>query len=91
MQGIALYYRYKIQYISICYSKDDTGIRIAFIMVRGHIDMSGLQKKLSLGFGGLLLIILAIGIQGILHLTNWESPLMLFSVKIIGALLPARR
>ncbi|OPY68461.1 MAG: Alginate biosynthesis sensor protein KinB [Syntrophorhabdus sp. PtaU1.Bin002] len=32
--------------------------------------MSGLQKKLSLGFGGLLLIILAIGIQGILHLTR---------------------
>ena len=32
--------------------------------------MSGLQKKLSLGFGGLLLIILAIGSQGILHLTK---------------------
>jgi len=32
--------------------------------------MSGLQKKLSLGFGGLLLIILAIGIQSILHLTK---------------------
>lgn len=32
--------------------------------------MSGLQKKLSLGFGGLLLIILAIGIQSILYLTK---------------------
>lgn len=32
--------------------------------------MSGLQKKLSLGFGGLLLIIVIIGIQGILHLTR---------------------
>ncbi|OPY77531.1 MAG: Alginate biosynthesis sensor protein KinB [Syntrophorhabdus sp. PtaU1.Bin153] len=32
--------------------------------------MSGLQKKLSLGFGGLLLIILIIGIQGILYLTR---------------------
>jgi signal transduction histidine kinase len=32
--------------------------------------MLGLQKKLSLGFGGLLLIILIIGIQGILHLAK---------------------
>ncbi|HBA54236.1 MAG TPA: HAMP domain-containing histidine kinase [Syntrophorhabdus aromaticivorans] len=32
--------------------------------------MSGLQKKLSLGFGGLLLIILIIGVQGIFHLTR---------------------
>lgn len=32
--------------------------------------MTGLQKKLSLGFGGLLLIILTIGIQSILHLTK---------------------
>jgi signal transduction histidine kinase len=32
--------------------------------------MLGLQKKLSLGFGGLLLIILIIGIQGILHLAR---------------------
>lgn len=32
--------------------------------------MLGLQKKLSLGFGGLLLIIVVIGIQGILHLTK---------------------
>lgn len=32
--------------------------------------MLGLQKKLSLGFGGLLLIIVVIGIQGIIHLTR---------------------
>jgi len=32
--------------------------------------MLGLQKKLSLGFGGLLLIIVVIGIQSILHLTK---------------------
>jgi two-component system, NtrC family, sensor histidine kinase KinB len=32
--------------------------------------MLGLQKKLSLGFGGLLMIIVVIGIQGILHLTK---------------------
>lgn len=32
--------------------------------------MSGLQKKLSLGFGGLLFIIIVIGVQGILHLTK---------------------
>ena len=32
--------------------------------------MLGLQKKLSLGFGGLLLIIIVIGIQSILHLTK---------------------
>jgi len=31
--------------------------------------MSGLQKKLSLGFGGLLLIIIIIGVQSILQLT----------------------
>lgn len=32
--------------------------------------MLGLQKKLSLGFGGLLLIVLIIGAQGIFHLTT---------------------
>jgi len=32
--------------------------------------MLGLRQKLSLGFGGLLLIILLIGIQSILHLTQ---------------------
>ena len=32
--------------------------------------MSGLQKKLSLGFGGLLLIIIIIGVQSILQLTK---------------------
>jgi signal transduction histidine kinase len=32
--------------------------------------MLGLRQKLSLGFGGLLLIILIIGIQGIIHLTK---------------------
>ena len=32
--------------------------------------MLGLRQKLSLGFGGLLLIILMIGIQSILHLTQ---------------------
>ena len=32
--------------------------------------MVGLRQKLSLGFGGLLLIILIIGIQSIIHLTK---------------------
>ncbi len=32
--------------------------------------MLGLRQKLSLGFGGLLLIILIIGIQSIIHLTQ---------------------
>ena len=32
--------------------------------------MLGLRQKLSLGFGGLLLILLIIGIQSIVHLTN---------------------
>jgi hypothetical protein len=32
--------------------------------------MLGLRQKLSLGFGGLLLIILIIGIQSISHLTQ---------------------
>jgi two-component system, NtrC family, sensor histidine kinase KinB len=37
---------------------------------KGARRMLGLRQKLSLGFGGLLLIILMIGIQSILHLTQ---------------------
>ena len=32
--------------------------------------MLGLRQKLSLGFGGLLVIILVIGVQSIVHLTK---------------------
>ena len=35
--------------------------------------MLGLRQKLSLGFGGLLLIILIIGIQSIIYLTRLGS------------------
>ena len=37
--------------------------------------MLGLRQKLSLGFGGLLLIILVIAIQSIIHLTGAHGQL----------------
>jgi len=42
----------------------------ATVLRRRRTEMLGLRQKLSLGFGGLLVIILVIGVQSIVHLTK---------------------